>query len=68
MAKDNFEVIVGNIGTVHAGNNIVSADCKYKTYVKSSQSPYGRASGETVTLLKNGEIVKEYIGVVDQQD
>jgi hypothetical protein len=31
----------------------------YNEYVRQSKAAYGRASGEPVTLFRNGEIVRE---------
>ena len=55
-----FSVLVGNVGHVHEGNNLMRARSVYADYVKQSQSPYGRASGEPVTLFHNGQIKAEY--------
>ena len=60
--KNYYEVIVGNIGTVYSGPNGFTANHTYSSYVKSSKSSVGRASGEDVTLIKNGDIQKEYFG------
>lgn len=57
-----YEVIVGNIGTVYSGNNFMQASAKYATYVKQSKSGVGRAGGESVTLMHDGEIRKEHEG------
>jgi hypothetical protein len=55
-----FQVLVGNIGHVYDGANYMQAMCCYQRYVKDSKAPYGRASGEPVTLFHNGEIRCEY--------
>ena len=57
-----FEVIVGNIGTVYAGNNYMRAMCTFSEYRKQSKAGYGRAAGEPVTLFHNGEIKMEHAG------
>lgn len=56
-----FQVIVGNIGTVYAGPLLREALSEYAEYRKQSVNNYGRAAGETVTLLRRGEIQYEYI-------
>ena len=61
---NNFQVIVGNIGTVYDGNNYMQAKCKYTSYVKASRANVGRAAGEPVTLLHNGDIRSEYMGEI----
>lgn len=59
-----FEVVVGNIGTVYAGNNYMQAQCKYARYVKASRDMDGRIAGEAVVLMHNGEIRMEHAGEV----
>lgn len=59
-----FQVSVGNIGTI---------DCKdegearrvFADYKAQSESERGRAGGETVILLENGEPTLEHIGSLD---
>ena len=60
--KVRYEVIVGNVGTVYDGFSRSAALTKYSTYVKSSRSGGGRAGGEDVTLMRDGDIVKEHSG------
>jgi|SoimicmetaTmtLMB_FD_contig_31_10760223_length_454_multi_2_in_0_out_0_1 hypothetical protein len=55
-----FEVIVGNIGLVYSGNNNMRAESKFSEYVKLAKADRGRAAGESVVLLHNGEIKREY--------
>ena len=55
-----YEVIVGNIGRVHEGSDSYKAASIYNRYVDLSKEGYGRAAGETVTLLRDGEIVQEH--------
>lgn len=64
--KEPFEVVVGNIGTVYSGNNYMAACSRFQVYVKQSKSNYGRAAGESVTLLQGSEIRKEYIGALTE--
>lgn len=64
----NYEVIVGNIGTVYIGKGIKCALATYETYKKQSEEGYGRASYESVFLVEkrlgdefmSNEIIKEY--------
>jgi len=58
----NYQVIVGNIGTVHEGTNKIHALKIHSEYVKNSKANYGRASGEDVTTFQDGEPIKEYFG------
>lgn len=55
-----YQVIVGNIGTVYDGGDLNKAMENYKSYVAMSKLPAGRASGEDVTLMDNGEPTREY--------
>ena len=57
-----WEVIVGNIGTVLNTENGFEAKQTYSAYKKQSESDHGRASGESVVLLKNGDIEWEHLG------
>lgn len=57
-----FEVVVGNIGTVFAGSDGARAADVFEDYMKRSKSGRGRAAGEDVVLVEDGEITVEYIG------
>ena len=57
-----YQVIVGNIGTTYTGDSKAIAFETYKEYVQQSQTRGMRASGETVVLLVNGEVEKEFVG------
>ncbi len=52
-----YTVLVGNIGTVYDGPLLKQALEDYGEYKRQSISNYGRAAGEPVTLLKDGEII-----------
>jgi len=56
-----FEVVVGNIGTVFVGSER-EAKIKFNVYMAQSIGNYGRAGGEDVTMFRNGEIVREFVG------
>lgn len=58
--KHTYEVIVGNIGTLNYTNKGL-AKLDYNIYVKESKSGKGNAANEPVTLMKDGEIIQEYI-------
>lgn len=68
MNKNNYQVIVGNIGTVYEGANGFTAIREYNQYIALSKSNYGRASGENVTLFKNDDIYKEFTGSIEMQE
>jgi hypothetical protein len=61
----SYEVIVGNIGIVYSGNSKASAEANFNHYVRQSKSGSGRASGESVTLMCEGEILREHIGTAE---
>jgi hypothetical protein len=63
-----WEVVVGNVGTVFDGTRESAARQEYKDYVILSKSGNGRAGGESVTLMCDGDIVQEHIGPNDQSD
>ena len=67
MSSHNYEVIVANIGRVYDGKNAFDATVCYNTYVGKSKRQEGRAADESVTLLKDGEIIKEHFGA-EQND
>lgn len=62
MKQDKYELIVGNIGTVYSGNNKADALGKFSLYKGQSIGNYGRAAGENVTLMRDGEPWMEYFG------
>ncbi len=57
--QHQWETIVGNIGTVYSGTDEDEAQRKHDIYVEQSQGGYGRAAGETVTIMRDGEIYLE---------
>jgi hypothetical protein len=57
-----WEVIVGNIGHVHEGQDKDAAVAIFDHYVSLSKMPCGYASGEAVTLMCNDEINEEHRG------
>ena len=57
-----FDVVVGNIGSVYRGNDHDMAHKVYREYVAQSKSGSGRAGSESVVLMVNGEIDREHAG------
>jgi hypothetical protein len=58
-----YEVIVGNVGSVHHGKSRAEALKTYGSYVQSSRELVGsRCYGEDVCLLADGEIEREHTG------
>lgn len=59
-----YEVICGNIGTVHEGyGQGKDARAVYERYVEASKMGFGRAGNEPVSLMCNGEPLEEYAPV-----
>lgn len=57
-----YQIVVGNVGTVKDTDNQAEALYMFEVYKAYSQTNYGRTAGEDVTLLVDGEPVKEYYG------
>lgn len=55
-----YEVIVGNVGRVHDSTSGTNAHRDFWEYTKASESGVGRCGGETVTLMGDGNIIKEH--------
>lgn len=55
-----FQVIVGNVGTVYAGASFTSAVSTYNHYVQYSRSSGSRVTGQPVTMMRAGEIDRDY--------
>lgn len=60
--KSVYEVMVGNVGTVITTTSMVRARTAYDKYVDLSRTHTGRASGEEVVLMRNGEPIAEHMG------
>lgn len=58
--RDRYEVVVGNLGYVHTGNNQKAALRCYREYVTISKAGVGKVGNEQVTLFRDGEILKEH--------
>ena len=64
----NYEVIVGNVGSVYYGKNRRKALNTYKSYMEISMQQDGaRYYGEDVALLVDGEIKQEHTGHLRQE-
>lgn len=62
-----FEVVVGNIGTVHTGADQTAASTMYDSYVELSKTGYGRTAGESVYLMQDGEPIQEHQGTAGDE-
>jgi hypothetical protein len=60
--RPEWQVIVGNIGTVYAGRAEMDARENFRVYIEQSTTRWTRAAGENVVLMKDGEIVEEHEG------
>jgi hypothetical protein len=63
-----YEVIVGNIGSVYSGKSEDEARREYAEYLEQSQKGYGRAPNEPVTLMRDNEIILEHYGASEAED
>jgi hypothetical protein len=63
-----YQVIVGNVGIVYNGENAKEATRCFVEYCDQSWSKHGRAAGESVTLMKDGEIEREQIALNDDDE
>lgn len=63
-----YRTIVGNLGTVYFGTNGFEARKEYSVYVAKSKLSFGRVSNESVTLLKDDEIILEYLKQENEND
>lgn len=65
MANHTWDVIVGNVGVVYSGTSGFDARKLYNQYVGISAQGVGRAGNESVTLMRDGDIHLEHIGLQD---
>jgi hypothetical protein len=65
--KNQYEIVVGNVGVL-IQSSLKIANKEYKEWVQISKNNSGRAAGEDVCLMKNGEIIKEYFGNLQNND
>jgi hypothetical protein len=62
-----YTVFVGNIGTVYEGTDLREAGSTFNDYVTQSKEGIGRASGESVTIFRDSELVLEHKGDIDNE-
>lgn len=55
-----YEVIVGNIGSVIATDDYSEAYEVFDEYCSQSRAGYGRAAGEEIELLDQGESLHQH--------
>jgi hypothetical protein len=61
-----FTVLVGSVGNVYHGPDEALARMDYEDCCTLSRMNHGRMAGETITLCKDGEPIREYIGSNDK--
>ena len=61
-----YAVQVSNCGTVHACEELSEARYFFEIYKEYSRANYGRAAGESVTLLAYGEPLQEFVGQLER--
>ncbi len=55
-----YTLVVGGIGVVYDGESQSEAKRQFRLFMAESKTAGSRSSGESVTLFKNYEIIKEY--------
>lgn len=65
---EQWEVVVGNIGTVFNAPNGSDAKLCFEEYKQMSMDGYGRSAHEHVALFRNGEIVQKYNPTNEPED
>jgi len=62
-----YDVVVGNVGTVHTGPDMRAAVLCYNTYVDRSKTGHGRCANESVYLMEDGNPIMEHQGSADDE-
>ncbi len=63
-----YQVVVSNCGLVHECEEPSEARYFFECYREYSRANYGRAAGESVTLLAYGEPIQEFVGYFETLD
>jgi hypothetical protein len=59
-----YQIIVSNVGTVYDGRDQKEAYGYYEQSVDASELGTGRSGGETVTMMEDGEVKYEHVGML----
>lgn len=59
-AKAVYSVVVENVGTTWTGDRFAEALREFKAAAASAAQPGGRDGWEPVTLMRNGDVVREF--------
>tara|TARA_R110000772_G_scaffold68730_6_gene152306 strand:+ start:67 stop:261 length:195 start_codon:yes stop_codon:yes gene_type:complete len=62
-----YQVYVGNIGLVADTNELLDALKAFKDWVLMSKTSNGRAAGEPVYLMEDGDEFKTYEGTITSE-
>ncbi len=62
-----YQIIVGNVGIVYYGISHREALTTFEDYVDLSVRGIGRAAGEGVCMMRDGQITREHRGTVDAE-
>lgn len=65
---DKYEIIVDNIGCVYRGSDRAEMEREWAEWCEAVGAPYGRPSGECVTLYVDGEPEREYSPATAEQE
>jgi len=60
LTSPTYEVYCGNIGLVYSGSNPTVAGYVYACYCELSDDSKTKASGESVTMFRDGDIAMEH--------
>ena len=61
-----YEVFAGAAGVVYVGTDGVTAARVYREYVVASRAGTGPAAGESVALMLNGDVIRDFQGKHDR--
>lgn len=67
LTMKTYQILIGNVGHVCDTDNGAEAWREYRRAIGQSNAPHGRASGEPVTLFKNGDIRAEHFGSLETE-
>ena len=60
LALIKYRLVVGGLGKVYDGESTSEAMRRFRMFVVQSKTAGSGSAGESVTLFKNYEIIKEY--------
>lgn len=60
----SFEVVASNVGTVHRDADELAAHQFFDIYVSLSAAGDSSVGDESITLFRNGEIEREFVGAL----